>query len=144
MFVSRRRYRRDTEALHDQVRRLVDARDGALADALAEAGARTIFVRRLAEADAALARVHGRNRHLAQTLGFAVGQGDADYNRLYARLVRALRGCARYRDELAGQHRLNDVLTDRLLSSLGYDDASLLRLGVDVADDRRDMGEVPG
>lgn len=68
MPVSRRRYRRDTQALRDQIRRLVDERDQAVAEAETELAARRTITRQHAEADAANLRLDGRVRRLTEQL----------------------------------------------------------------------------
>lgn len=52
---------------------------------------------------------------------------------LRSRLTRVLRACARYRADLAVQHRVVDRLSDQLMGAMGYTDAALMRLSVDLA-----------
>lgn len=57
MPVSRRRYRRDTDQLHAQIRRLVDERDRARAERDAAQTAASTAARQFTEADAAARRL---------------------------------------------------------------------------------------
>jgi hypothetical protein len=93
MPVSRRRYRRDTDQLHAQVRRLVDERDQARAERDAAQTAASTAARQFAEADAAARRLR-----LAAPRGVAAEV--ADLRRLLALSERARRALDGQRSEL--------------------------------------------
>lgn len=78
-------------------------------------------------------------RHTAVTATRRTQQLDGEFEEMADRLERLLRGCVRYRRDLAEQHRVIRRLTDQLFDSMGYDDAGLKRLEVAVP-----VGREPG
>lgn len=132
MFGSKKRRIADLEA---RVAQLAEQRDQARGDRDTEREARRIVTGHYCEADGALRRLHGRNLRLAELLELArEAQGNAEHEQLHTRLHVALRGCARYRAEIAAQHRVVDQLTTQLFNALGYDHAGLRALGAEVLD----------
>lgn len=88
--------------LEDRIARLRGQRDDALKQLGTERETRRIVVRQLAEADAANKRLDGRNRALRELLDLHRNADDAEeFDTLLRRIERLIRGCARYRADLA-------------------------------------------
>lgn len=116
--------RRRIAELEARVEQLVQQRDAAREDAAAHLGAAK--------------RTAARNVHLSDQLDGARAL-TARHQRRISCLARAV---ASLRVDLSVQHRVVDRLTEQLFSSLGYTDTGLEALGVAIAKQAKEHGEV--